>query len=139
MNKWGVEEFRMFRGGSLWRPPPVNPFSNGMPEELVVRMASRPIPFLTALAPPSSSSEPPVFGYMRDDSMSSSRASGSSSRDRERSSRDKDKEKERARRSRDTKVYNAVQMYTDIHVDYIFVQFLYSVGNTVLEGSNLTL
>lgn len=121
MNKWGVEEFRMFRGGSLWRPPPVNPFSNGMPEELVARMASRPIPFLTALAPPSSSSEPPVFGYMRDDSMSSSRASGSSSRDRERSSRDKDKdkEKERARRSRDTKVYNTL-LYSHTTTAYAY-------------------
>ena len=33
--KWRTEEFRMFKGGSLWRPPPVDPYSRGMPEALV--------------------------------------------------------------------------------------------------------
>ena len=33
--KWRTEEFRMFQGGSIWRPPQMNPFSQGMPEELV--------------------------------------------------------------------------------------------------------
>ena len=25
----------MFKGGSVWRPPPVNPYLHGMPDELV--------------------------------------------------------------------------------------------------------
>lgn len=25
----------MFKGGSVWRPPPVNPWTQGMPEDLV--------------------------------------------------------------------------------------------------------
>ena len=25
----------MFEGGSLWQPPPMNPYTQGMPEELV--------------------------------------------------------------------------------------------------------
>ena len=33
---WRTDEFYMFKGGSLWRPPQMNPFSHGMPEELVV-------------------------------------------------------------------------------------------------------
>ncbi|XP_045199320.2 U2 snRNP-associated SURP motif-containing protein-like isoform X1 [Mercenaria mercenaria] len=33
--KWRLEEFRMFRGGSYWKPPPMNPYTQGMPEELV--------------------------------------------------------------------------------------------------------
>lgn len=33
--KWRTEEFRMFKGGSLWKPPPMNPYTQGMPEELV--------------------------------------------------------------------------------------------------------
>jgi len=33
--KWRLEEFRMFKGGSYWRPPPLNPYTQGMPEELV--------------------------------------------------------------------------------------------------------
>lgn len=32
---WPVEEFRMFRGGPIWRPPPVNPYAAGMPKDLV--------------------------------------------------------------------------------------------------------
>ncbi|VDM33660.1 unnamed protein product [Hydatigera taeniaeformis] len=35
VNKWSLEEFRMYEGGPLWRPPPINFFTNGMPEELV--------------------------------------------------------------------------------------------------------
>jgi hypothetical protein len=30
----------MFKGGSLWQPPIMNPYSQGMPEELVGRPAS---------------------------------------------------------------------------------------------------
>lgn len=33
--KWRLEEFRMFKGGSYWKPPPLNPYTQGMPEELV--------------------------------------------------------------------------------------------------------
>ena len=25
----------MFKGGSLWRPPPLNPYTQGMPDELI--------------------------------------------------------------------------------------------------------
>lgn len=38
--KWQTEEFRMFKGGSIWRPPPINPFTQGMPEDLVNREAN---------------------------------------------------------------------------------------------------
>ncbi|GFO06155.1 U2 snrnp-associated surp domain-containing [Plakobranchus ocellatus] len=38
--KWRTEEFRMFKGGSIWRPPPINPFTQGMPEDLVNRVAN---------------------------------------------------------------------------------------------------
>jgi len=34
-SRWRTEEFRMFKGGSIWRPPPINPYTQGMPEELV--------------------------------------------------------------------------------------------------------
>ncbi|XP_039287780.1 U2 snRNP-associated SURP motif-containing protein [Nilaparvata lugens] len=33
--KWRTEDFRMFKGGSIWRPPPMNPYTQGMPEDLV--------------------------------------------------------------------------------------------------------
>ncbi|XP_071085782.1 U2 snRNP-associated SURP motif-containing protein-like [Haliotis cracherodii] len=36
---WRTEEFRMFKGGSMWRPPPLNPYTQGMPEELVSKSA----------------------------------------------------------------------------------------------------
>ena len=32
---WRTEEFRMFKGGSLWKPPTVSIFTQGMPDELV--------------------------------------------------------------------------------------------------------
>lgn len=35
MDKWTTDEFRMFDGGPLWRPPPMNLFTGGMPEELI--------------------------------------------------------------------------------------------------------
>ncbi|XP_063772050.1 U2 snRNP-associated SURP motif-containing protein isoform X2 [Pseudophryne corroboree] len=31
--KWKTEDFRMFKNGSLWRPPPLNPYLHGMTEE----------------------------------------------------------------------------------------------------------
>ena len=34
-NKWRTEEFCMFKNGSQWKPPPLNPYLQGMPEELV--------------------------------------------------------------------------------------------------------
>jgi len=33
--KWRTDEFRMFEDGSMWRPPQMNPYSQGMPDELV--------------------------------------------------------------------------------------------------------
>lgn len=27
--KWRTEDFRMFKNGSLWRPPPLNPYLHG--------------------------------------------------------------------------------------------------------------
>lgn len=33
--KWRTTEFKMFRGGSTWKPPPMNPYTQGMPDELV--------------------------------------------------------------------------------------------------------
>nr|XP_018913617.1 PREDICTED: U2 snRNP-associated SURP motif-containing protein [Bemisia tabaci] len=33
--EWRTEEFRMFKGGSIWRPPPIHPYTQGMPEELI--------------------------------------------------------------------------------------------------------
>lgn len=38
-NKWRTEEFRMFKGGSIWRPPPIHPYTQGMPDDLVNRTA----------------------------------------------------------------------------------------------------
>ena len=34
-SKWRTDEFRIFKDGPLWKPPPVNLFTQGMPEELV--------------------------------------------------------------------------------------------------------
>nr|XP_055058100.1 U2 snRNP-associated SURP motif-containing protein isoform X5 [Misgurnus anguillicaudatus] len=31
--KWKTEEFRMFKNGSIWRPPPLNPYLHGTPED----------------------------------------------------------------------------------------------------------
>ncbi|XP_068810321.1 U2 snRNP-associated SURP motif-containing protein isoform X4 [Struthio camelus] len=31
--KWRTEDFRMFKNGSFWRPPPLNPYLHGMSEE----------------------------------------------------------------------------------------------------------
>ncbi|ESP01722.1 hypothetical protein LOTGIDRAFT_139163, partial [Lottia gigantea] len=33
--RWSTKEFRMFDGGSVWRPPPLNPYTQGMPDNLV--------------------------------------------------------------------------------------------------------
>ncbi|XP_017763481.1 PREDICTED: U2 snRNP-associated SURP motif-containing protein isoform X2 [Eufriesea mexicana] len=33
--EWRTEDFRMFKGGSVWRPPPINPWTQGMPDELI--------------------------------------------------------------------------------------------------------
>ncbi|KAI2798940.1 U2 snRNP-associated SURP domain-containing protein [Blomia tropicalis] len=34
-SRWRMKEFRMFKNGSLWRPPPINLYTHGMPEELI--------------------------------------------------------------------------------------------------------
>ncbi|MCJ8740461.1 hypothetical protein PDJAM_G00059560 [Pangasius djambal] len=31
--KWRTEDFRLFKNGSLWRPPPLNPYLHGAPQE----------------------------------------------------------------------------------------------------------
>ncbi|XP_058810364.1 U2 snRNP-associated SURP motif-containing protein isoform X1 [Phymastichus coffea] len=33
--EWRIDDFRMFKGGSVWRPPPMNPWTQGMPDELI--------------------------------------------------------------------------------------------------------
>ncbi|CAK9832892.1 U2 snRNP-associated SURP motif-containing protein [Anthophora retusa] len=33
--EWRTEDFRMFKSGSVWRPPPINPWTQGMPDELI--------------------------------------------------------------------------------------------------------
>lgn len=33
--EWRQKEFRMFTGGSIWKPPPLNFYTQGMPEELI--------------------------------------------------------------------------------------------------------
>lgn len=33
--EWRQKEFRMFKGGSIWKPPPLNFYTQGMPEELI--------------------------------------------------------------------------------------------------------
>lgn len=35
VSEWKEKEFRMFEDGSIWKPPPLNFFSQGMPEELI--------------------------------------------------------------------------------------------------------
>ncbi|CAH1400389.1 unnamed protein product [Nezara viridula] len=39
--EWCLKEFRMFKGGSIWRPPPMNMYTQGMPEELIERDEER--------------------------------------------------------------------------------------------------
>ncbi|XP_063237472.1 U2 snRNP-associated SURP motif-containing protein [Bacillus rossius redtenbacheri] len=34
-SRWRTHEFRMYKGGSIWKPPPMNPYTQGMPDELV--------------------------------------------------------------------------------------------------------
>ncbi|XP_031630121.1 U2 snRNP-associated SURP motif-containing protein [Contarinia nasturtii] len=34
--EWRQKEFRMFQTGSIWKPPPLNFYTQGMPEELIV-------------------------------------------------------------------------------------------------------
>lgn len=34
-NEWQEKMFRMFQGGSIWKPPSVSFYSQGMPEELI--------------------------------------------------------------------------------------------------------
>lgn len=34
--EWSTKEFRMFKGGSAWKPPVINNYTNGMPDELIV-------------------------------------------------------------------------------------------------------
>ncbi|XP_044741339.1 U2 snRNP-associated SURP motif-containing protein isoform X2 [Chrysoperla carnea] len=34
--EWRTEDFRMFEGGSIWRPPPMNIYTQGMPDSLIV-------------------------------------------------------------------------------------------------------
>jgi U2-associated protein SR140 len=34
-NEWSEKEFRMFTGSSIWQPPKMNFFNQGMPEELI--------------------------------------------------------------------------------------------------------
>lgn len=34
-NVWSTKEFRMFEKGSIWKPPPLNLFLRGMPDELI--------------------------------------------------------------------------------------------------------
>lgn len=36
---WHVEPFKMFQGGPWWQPPPLNPFADGMPLELVEKLS----------------------------------------------------------------------------------------------------
>ncbi|XP_016150549.1 U2 snRNP-associated SURP motif-containing protein-like isoform X4 [Sinocyclocheilus grahami] len=31
--KWKTEDFRIFKNGSIWRPPPLNPYLHGTPED----------------------------------------------------------------------------------------------------------
>ncbi|XP_067631661.1 U2 snRNP-associated SURP motif-containing protein [Eurosta solidaginis] len=35
-NEWNEKEFRMFKGGPIWKPPTANFYTMGMPDELVV-------------------------------------------------------------------------------------------------------
>ena len=34
-NRWNVQDFKMFEGGSIWRPPVVNLWSHGVPDEVL--------------------------------------------------------------------------------------------------------
>lgn len=33
--EWSMREFRMFKGGSVWKPPIMNVYTQGMPPDLV--------------------------------------------------------------------------------------------------------
>ena len=39
--KWSGDEFRMFKGGPVWRPPAVSLYTAGMPDELVYEEEKR--------------------------------------------------------------------------------------------------
>ncbi|CAM9129984.1 unnamed protein product, partial [Lampetra fluviatilis] len=58
--RWRTAEFRMFEGGSVWRPPPLNPYLQGMPEEL------EPL-LLQGLAEGSESEQPLKKGQLKED------------------------------------------------------------------------
>ncbi|XP_072180358.1 U2 snRNP-associated SURP motif-containing protein-like [Diadema setosum] len=42
IGKWSTDEFHMFKEGSIWRPPPINPYQQGMPDELAPKVDSKP-------------------------------------------------------------------------------------------------
>lgn len=39
ITKWSTDEFCMFKDGSVWRPPPINPYQQGMPDALAPKHA----------------------------------------------------------------------------------------------------
>lgn len=41
-NEWSEKEFRMFRGSSIWQPPKMNFFHQGMPDELISEDEAEP-------------------------------------------------------------------------------------------------
>lgn len=34
--EWSQKEFRMFKEGSIWKPPLMNCYTAGMPDELII-------------------------------------------------------------------------------------------------------
>lgn len=39
--EWSCKEFRMFKDGSAWKPPVMNNYTNGMPDELIIDEAEK--------------------------------------------------------------------------------------------------
>jgi len=59
-NRWNLEDFKMFEEGSTWRPPPINLWSHGIPDEVLSLSPEPEKPV------PSNNTEPVKKGTLND-------------------------------------------------------------------------
>lgn len=74
---WSLKEFKMFEGGSNWKPPPINLYTQGMPEELLPKDLIATVPEVekpppVKVATESRSRAPRVFKEVKKGSLSDS-------------------------------------------------------------------
>ncbi|XP_041483275.1 U2 snRNP-associated SURP motif-containing protein-like isoform X2 [Lytechinus variegatus] len=62
ITKWSTDEFLMFKDGSVWRPPPINPYQQGMPDALAPKHALNKAP----LPPPDLPKKKMLTNHQRD-------------------------------------------------------------------------